>query len=122
MIDCQGGLLSAVALNGIAPGSAGFNAIGAATAGLESGARVKGSDNTYGWFLESRDSARGACGDGVAGRWREFSLQPAMDVPWWTGVRQESGATDRHDGVPARRRPDHAHIGRVIHDRSQTDD
>ncbi len=48
-VNYAGALLSAAALNGIAPGSAGFNAIAAATAGLESGARVKGSDNAYGW-------------------------------------------------------------------------
>ncbi len=48
-VNYAGALLSAAALNGIAPGSAGFNAIAAATAGLESGARLKGSDNAYGW-------------------------------------------------------------------------
>ena len=48
-VNYAGALLSAAALNGIAPGSAGFNAIAAATAGLESGARVRGSDNAYGW-------------------------------------------------------------------------
>lgn len=48
-VNYSGALLSAAALNGIAPGSAGFNAIAAATAGLESSARVKGSDNAYGW-------------------------------------------------------------------------
>lgn len=42
-------LLNAAALNGIAPGSATFNAIAQATPGLESGARVKGSDTAYGW-------------------------------------------------------------------------
>jgi len=48
-VNYSGALLSAAALNGIAPGSAGFNAIAAATPGLESSARVKGSDNAYGW-------------------------------------------------------------------------
>lgn len=48
-VNYAGALLSAAALNGIAPGSPGFNAIAAATAGLESGARVQGSDNAYGW-------------------------------------------------------------------------
>jgi long-chain fatty acid transport protein len=36
-------------LNGIAPGSATFNAIAQSTTGLESGARIKGSDNAFGW-------------------------------------------------------------------------
>ncbi|MEO8858280.1 MAG: outer membrane protein transport protein [Burkholderiaceae bacterium] len=48
-VNYAGALLSAAALNGIAPGSAGFNAIAATTAGLESGAWVRGSDNAYGW-------------------------------------------------------------------------
>ncbi|MEO7939535.1 MAG: outer membrane protein transport protein [Burkholderiaceae bacterium] len=48
-VNYSGALLSAAALNGIVPGSAGFAAIAATTAGLESSARVKGSDNAYGW-------------------------------------------------------------------------
>ncbi len=48
-VNYSAALLSAAALNGIAPGSAGFNAIAAATPGLESSARVKGSDNAFGW-------------------------------------------------------------------------
>lgn len=42
-------LLGAAAANGIAPGSPAFNAIAAATPGLESAASVKGSDNAWGW-------------------------------------------------------------------------
>lgn len=42
-------LLNAAALNGIAPGSAAFTAIAQASAGLESGARVEGSDHAWGW-------------------------------------------------------------------------
>jgi long-chain fatty acid transport protein len=48
-VNYSGALLRAAALNGLAPGSAGFNAVAAATAGLESSARVKGSDNGTGW-------------------------------------------------------------------------
>lgn len=48
-VNYSGALLSAAALKGVAPGSATFNAIAAATAGLESGARIKGSDNAAGW-------------------------------------------------------------------------
>ncbi len=48
-VNYSGALLSAAALNGFAPGSATFNAIALATAGLESGARIKGSDNATGW-------------------------------------------------------------------------
>ena len=45
------GLLAAAAAAGIAPGSPQFNAIAAATPGLESGVQVTGSDNTWGWNL-----------------------------------------------------------------------
>ena len=48
-VNYSAALLSAAAQNGIAPGSATFNAIAQATAGLESGARIKGSDNAVGW-------------------------------------------------------------------------
>ena len=48
-VNYSGALLSAAAANGIAPGSAVFNAIAAATAGLESSARIKGLDTSYGW-------------------------------------------------------------------------
>ena len=48
-INYSGALLNAAALNGIAPGSATFNAIAQATPGLESSARIKGSDNALGW-------------------------------------------------------------------------
>ena len=48
-VNYSAALLSAAAQNGIAPGSATFNAIAQATAGLESGARIKGSDNAAGW-------------------------------------------------------------------------
>jgi long-chain fatty acid transport protein len=45
------GLLAAAAAAGIAPGSPQFNAIAAATPGLESGVEVTGSDNAWGWNL-----------------------------------------------------------------------
>lgn len=48
-VNYSAALLQAAALNGIAPGSATYNAIAQATPGLESGARVKGSDTAYGW-------------------------------------------------------------------------
>lgn len=48
-VDYTAALLSAAARNGIAPGTPAFNAIAAATAGLESHTRVKGSDNATGW-------------------------------------------------------------------------
>jgi long-chain fatty acid transport protein len=48
-VNYSGALLSAAAKGGIAPGSATFNAIAAATPGLESGAQIKGSDNGTGW-------------------------------------------------------------------------
>lgn len=48
-VNYSGALLSAAALNGIAPGSPAFNAIAAATPGLESGARISGSDYSWGW-------------------------------------------------------------------------
>jgi len=44
-------LLAAAAAAGITPGSPQFNAIAAATPGLESGVNVTGSDNTWGWNL-----------------------------------------------------------------------
>jgi long-chain fatty acid transport protein len=48
-VNYSAALLQAAALNGIAPGSATYNAIAQATPGLESAARVKGSDTGYGW-------------------------------------------------------------------------
>lgn len=48
-VNYSGALLQAAALNGIAPGSATYNAIAQATPGLESAARVKGNDMGYGW-------------------------------------------------------------------------
>lgn len=48
-VNYSGALLQAAALNGIAPGSANYNAIAQATAGLESAARVKGNDTAFGW-------------------------------------------------------------------------
>lgn len=42
-------LLSAAAANGIAPGSSTYNAIAAATPGLESGVEVRGDDRAFGW-------------------------------------------------------------------------
>lgn len=48
-VNYSGALLQAAALNGIAPGSATYNAIAQATPGLESAARVKGNDTGYGW-------------------------------------------------------------------------
>ncbi|WP_158219822.1 OmpP1/FadL family transporter [Ideonella sp. A 288] len=48
-INYSGALLSAAASRGIAPGSATFNAIAQATAGLESAADIRGSDNAVGW-------------------------------------------------------------------------
>ncbi|MBE0549119.1 MAG: outer membrane protein transport protein [Rubrivivax sp.] len=48
-VNYSAALLNAAALNGIAPGSATFNAIAQATPGLESSARIKGSDNAWGW-------------------------------------------------------------------------
>jgi len=50
-VNYSAALLSASVLNGIAPGSAGFNAIAAATPGLESRARIKGSDVGTGWNI-----------------------------------------------------------------------
>ncbi len=50
-VNYSGALLSAAAQNGIAPGSPTFNAIAAATPGLESGASVEGSDYAWGWNL-----------------------------------------------------------------------
>lgn len=50
-VNYSGALLSAAAKGGIAPGSATFNAIAAATPGLESSAKVKGSDYGTGWNL-----------------------------------------------------------------------
>lgn len=48
-VNYSAALLGAAAANGIAPGSATFNAIAAATPGLESHARIKGNDNALGW-------------------------------------------------------------------------
>lgn len=50
-VNYSAGLLNAAALNGIAPGSATFNAIAAATPGLESSVQIKGSDNAFGWNI-----------------------------------------------------------------------
>jgi long-chain fatty acid transport protein len=50
-VNYAGALLGAAALNGIAPGTPAFNAIAAATAGLESRARIKGSDLGTGWNI-----------------------------------------------------------------------
>jgi long-chain fatty acid transport protein len=44
-------LLSAAAGSGIAPGSATYNAIAAATPGLESGVKVSGDDRAFGWNI-----------------------------------------------------------------------
>ena len=48
-VNYSAALLQAAALNGITPGSATYNAIAAATPGLESSARIKGTDWSYGW-------------------------------------------------------------------------
>jgi len=48
-VNYSAALLSAAMSNGIAAGSATFNAIAAATAGQVSAARIKGSDNGWGW-------------------------------------------------------------------------
>ncbi len=48
-VNYAGALLGAAVLNGVVPGSPAFAAIAAAAGGLESSARVKGSDNAYGW-------------------------------------------------------------------------
>lgn len=48
-VNYAGALLNAAVLNGVVPGSPAFNAIATAAGGLESSARVKGSDNAYGW-------------------------------------------------------------------------
>jgi long-chain fatty acid transport protein len=50
-VNYSAALLSAAAQAGIAPGSAAFNTIAQATAGLESGARIKGTDTAVGWNL-----------------------------------------------------------------------
>lgn len=48
-VNYSAALLSAAMANGIAAGSATFNAIAAATPGQVSSARIKGSDNGWGW-------------------------------------------------------------------------
>lgn len=48
-VNFSAALLSAAMANGITAGSPTFNAIAAATPGLESHARIHGSDNGYGW-------------------------------------------------------------------------
>jgi long-chain fatty acid transport protein len=48
-VNYSAALLSAAAGAGIAPGSPTYNAIAAATPGLESSARIKGSDYAWGW-------------------------------------------------------------------------
>ncbi|MCW5635106.1 MAG: outer membrane protein transport protein [Rubrivivax sp.] len=48
-VNYSAALLQAAAQNGIAPGSATYNAIAQATPGLESSARIKGNDTAYGW-------------------------------------------------------------------------
>ncbi len=48
-VNYAGALLNAAVLNGVAPGSAQFNALATAASGLESSATVKGSDTAYGW-------------------------------------------------------------------------
>jgi long-chain fatty acid transport protein len=48
-VNYSAALLGAAAANGITPGSSTFNAIAQATPGLESGAKIKGSDNALGW-------------------------------------------------------------------------
>lgn len=48
-VNYSAALLNAAVANGIAAGSPTFNAIAAATPGLESAARIKGSDNATGW-------------------------------------------------------------------------
>lgn len=48
-VNYSGALLSAAAAAGVAPGSATFNAIAAATPGLSSQAVIKGDDNAFGW-------------------------------------------------------------------------
>ncbi len=48
-INYSGALLGAAVRNGLAPGSVGFNAVAASTAGLESSARINGSDTGTGW-------------------------------------------------------------------------
>ncbi len=48
-VNYSGALLNAAAQGGIAPGSANFNAIAAATPGLQSRARITGDDRGLGW-------------------------------------------------------------------------
>lgn len=48
-VNYSGALLSAAGAAGIAPGSATFNAIAAATPGLASQAVIKGDDDAFGW-------------------------------------------------------------------------
>ncbi|MFO1217175.1 MAG: outer membrane protein transport protein [Burkholderiaceae bacterium] len=50
-VNYSAALLQAAAGNGITPGSATYNAIAAATPGLESSAHIKGSDWGYGWNI-----------------------------------------------------------------------
>lgn len=50
-VNYSAALLSAAASNGIAPGSATFNAIAQSTAGMESSAEVTGDDYAWGWNL-----------------------------------------------------------------------
>lgn len=50
-VNYSGALLTAAASNGIAPGSPTFNAIAAATPGLDSKAQIKGEDGTWGWNI-----------------------------------------------------------------------
>jgi long-chain fatty acid transport protein len=50
-VNYSAALLSAAAANGIAPGSATFNAIAQSTAGLHSQAEVTGTDYGWGWNL-----------------------------------------------------------------------
>jgi long-chain fatty acid transport protein len=48
-VNYSAALLGAAATNGIAPGSATFNAIAQSTTGLSSGADITGADNAFGW-------------------------------------------------------------------------
>jgi long-chain fatty acid transport protein len=50
-VNYSGALLQAAAANGIAPGSATFNAIAASTPGLDSSAKVEGDDDAWGWNI-----------------------------------------------------------------------
>ena len=87
-VNYSGALLNAAALNGIAPGSVAFNAIAAATPGLESSARIKGMDNGTGWNL---------------GALWELDTRTRVGVQYRSGIkyRIDGNATFANPAVPA---------------------